>query len=491
MAARSLRRELLLWLVLPLAAVVCFNVWTTYRDATATADLITAHTLLASARAIAENIRVVDGALEAPIPPAALEMFASDVPDRVLYRVTTPAGVLIAGDPDVLVPPQTPKGLEPLYFETAFRGQKMQAVAMAQPIIALETGGNALVAVGQTLGNHDRLVTRLWLKALRDQVLLVAAAGVLALFGLRRGLAPLIALRRQVVERNPSALIPFSTDTVQSELRPLVEALNEAFARVQRQIATQRRFVANAAHQFRTPLALLKTQATVGRRESGSHAKDEALAAIDATVDGMSRLSNQLLSLARAEQGSASLRKETVDFAAIAREAVISLSGLAEARAIDLGYEGALGPVPVHGHATLLRELVVNLADNALRYTPNGGMVTVTLEGEAEGVTLRVEDNGPGIPPEERERVFERFYRRLDSGADGTGLGLAIVREIVSAHDGHIELTGCRPPPGLAVIVRLPKAAQLTASHGAAAAASLPAGSRPASSDIPPAAPPP
>src|SRR5260221_4500842 len=324
MATRSLRRELLAWLVLPLAAVVAFNLWTTYRSASVTADLLTDRPLLASARVIAERIRETDGVLEAPIPPSALEMFASGTPDRVLYRVTRPSGILIAGDPDVIAPPQAPKGLEPFYFYATFRGQPVRAVAIAQPIIAPVNSGSALVAVGQTLQGHDRLITDLWLKALRDQVLLIAAAGVLVLFGLRRGLAPLISLRKEVVERDPAVLAPFDTATVQSELRPLVEALNEAFARIQRQIATQRRFVANAAHQLRTPLALLKTQATVGSRETGAAAKDEAFAAIDRTVDGMSRLSNQLLSLARAEQGSALLRKEPVDFAAITREAVES-----------------------------------------------------------------------------------------------------------------------------------------------------------------------
>jgi two-component system sensor histidine kinase TctE len=348
--------------------------------------------------------------------------------------------------------------LEPLYFDAEFRGRRVRAVAIAQPIIASQNGGNALVAVGQTLQSHDQLVTSLWLKALRDQVLLVVAAGVLALFGLRRGLAPLIALRKEVVERAPEALLPFGTATVQNELRPLVDVLNEAFARIQRQIATQRRFVANAAHQLRTPLALLKTQATVGLRETGASAKDEALSAIDTTADAMSRLSNQLLSLARAEQGSASLRKENVDFDAITREAIESLSGLAVARGIDLGFEGQSEPPAVFGHATLLRELVVNLVDNALRYAPSGGVVTVTLRGGADGVVLRVEDNGPGIPPDERERVFERFYRCLAGGAEGTGLGLAIVREIVLSHDGTISLADCVPPSGLLVSVRLPPA---------------------------------
>ena len=458
MAARSLRRDLLAWLMLPLAAVAAFNVWTTYRNASTTAGLITDRTLLASARAIAERIRESDGVLEAPIPPSALEMFASDYPDRVLYRVTSPGGILIAGAPDVIAPPQAPKGLEPLYFDAEFRGQAVRAVVIAQPIVALQNSGNAMVAVGQTLGSHDQLVASLWLKALRDQALIIAAAGVLALFGLRRGLAPLISLRKEVVQRDPAALAPFDTVTVQSELRPLVDALNEAFARIQRQIATQRRFVANAAHQLRTPLALLMTQATVGLREKETSAKDEALSAMGAAVVGMSRLSNQLLSLARAEQGSALLRKQPVDFTAIVREAVESLSGLAEARGIDLGYEGGTDPLTVFGHATLLRELVVNLADNALRYTTAGGVVTVALAGGADGIGLRVEDTGPGIPPDERERVFERFYRRLDAGSEGTGLGLAIVREIVASHDGTISLAERDPPPGLLVTVRLPPA---------------------------------
>ena len=150
------------------------------------------------------------------------------------------------------------------------------------------------------------------------------------------------------------------------------------------------------------------------------------------------------------------LRKEPVDFTAIAREAVESLSSLAETRRIDLGLEGVSNPLTVFGHATLLRELVVNLADNALRYTPAGGVVTVTLAADTDGIVLRVEDNGPGIPADERERVFERFYRRLDTGSEGTGLGLAIVREIVASHDGTISLAGRDPPPGLLVTVRLP-----------------------------------
>ncbi|ODT18078.1 MAG: hypothetical protein ABS57_06845 [Mesorhizobium sp. SCN 65-12] len=456
MATRSLQRELLGWLLVPLTAVVCFNVWTTYESAVETADLITDRTLLASARVIAEDIQENDGVLEATIPPAALEMFASDPPDRVFYRVTAPSGLIIAGHPDIVVPSGQPAGLEPTFFQTMFRDQPVRAVAIAQPIISARNPGRAVVAVGQTLNAHDQLMTGLWLKALRDQVLLVAAAGLLGVFGLRRGLAPILKLRDDVIERDPTELKPFAVNSVQSELRPLVEALNEAFARIQRQMAAQRRFVANAAHQLRTPLALLKTQVGVGMREPGTAAKEEALAAADKSVDGMARLSNQLLSLARAEQGSSSLMKSAVDVQAVARDALEGLTQAALSRDIDLGFEAGEGEFVVWGHPTLLRELVVNLVDNALRYTPRRGSVTARISREGEAILLQVEDTGPGIAEVDREKVFERFYRSAEAGGDGTGLGLAIVREIVSSHDGEVGLSGRQPPPGLTAWVKLP-----------------------------------
>jgi two-component system, OmpR family, sensor histidine kinase TctE len=455
MGSRSLYRELLGWLLLPLAAVVCFNVWTTYENATETANLITDRTLLSSARAIAENIRQYEGVLEAPIPPAALEMFSSDTPDRVIYRVTTPRGELIAGYPDVIAPPRAPMGLEPIYFVAESRGEPVRAVAIAQPIVASENAGYALVAVGQTLNSHDRLVTGLWLKALRDQVLLVAAAGLLAFFGLRRGLAPMMRLRDKVMLRGPEVLEPFDAQDVQTELKPLVKALNEAFARVQRQVATQRRFVANAAHQLRNPLALAKTQANVGLRATDVETKNEALAGIDASVGKMNYLSNQLLVLARAEQGNTLLRKEVVDFGKIAREALESLSELSFERGIDLGLVSDASSLAINGHSTLLRELVLNLIDNAIRYTPSGGVVTASLRRDGSIIIFRVEDSGRGIPESDRERVFERFYRRLESGGEGSGLGLAIVREIVLAHGGTITLEDRLPAPGLVAEVRL------------------------------------
>lgn len=455
--SRSLRRELLGWLLLPLTAVVAFNIWTTYSNARQTADLVTDRLLLAAARVIAENVRESDGVIEAPIPPAALEMFANEDRDRMFYRVTGPRGELITGHPDMPMPPQRPSERRPLYYQDSFRGEPVRAVALGQFVVSKDgAGGEAVVMLSQTLRSHDRFERELWLGALRDQVVLVAIATILALFGLQYGLQPLLQLRDAVRRRSHDSLEPLDAHNVQHELKPLVSALNEALAQVRHQVAAQRRFVANAAHQLRTPLTSLKAQIGVGLRASEGGGSHEALEGMNTTVDGMKRLSNQLLSLVRAEQGSALLHREALDFTALCRNAVESLALIALDRSIDLGFEAPSQLLQVHGHATLLRELIVNLVENALRYTPEGGTVTVKLLRQGAMVIMRVEDDGPGIPQEEREKVFEAFYRRLDGGVEGSGLGLAVVKEIVASHEGTIVLQDGAAGRGLTAVVSLP-----------------------------------
>jgi two-component system sensor histidine kinase TctE len=272
--ARSLRRELLAWLLVPLAGVVGFNAWSAHSGAVETANLITDRTLLASARVIAEQVKETDGSVEALIPPSALEMFASPERDRVIYRIMAPSGELIAGFPDVAIPPHPPRDLQPVFFEARFRVEDIRVVAIAQPVVSRTAGGNALVVVGTTLHSRDQLVRELWTRSLRDQTLLVGIAALLALLGLQRGLAPLLSLSKELAQRDPRSLHRLEHTNVQSELKPLIDALNHAFERVQAYIALQRRFIANASHQLRTPLAILKTQSTVGLRETGSAAKD-------------------------------------------------------------------------------------------------------------------------------------------------------------------------------------------------------------------------
>ena len=451
MRASSLRLQLLAWLLIPLGFVVAFNALTAYANARLTASTITDRLLLAAARVLAEQVQVDNGQIEALILPSALGIFASVGQDRALYAITAPDGRLIAGYPDVPQPPRAATTSEPVYFSARFRTQEVRAVALLQPLPALHSGATALVIVGETLRGEDIIVADLWYRSALQQVTLVLIAAALAWFGLQRGLSPLMALRDHVRDRDIEALTPFAPGIVQTELEPVVGALNDAAARVRTQIGLQRRFIDDAAHQLRTPLTLLKMQASAGLRAGKSEAKDEALEAVNSATDQLTRLANQLLALARAEPGGAQASRETVDLAAVARRILDSRAGTALDRHIDLGFE-ATG-APVTGDAAMLGELVANLVDNALLYTPPGGRVTVYVDAPAGRARLRVEDDGPGIPEAERERVFDRFHRVLGSGVEGSGLGLAIVREIARAHAATVALAA--PPSGAGLLAEV------------------------------------
>lgn len=458
MWANSLRRQLLFWMLLPLVAVALFNVWTSYRDAQTLANLATDRALLASARVIAENIYAGDGAIEANIPPSALELFVSETPDAVAYQVKAPDGRLLAGNPNLNPPPDRVVDFAPVYFFTSYRGNLVRAVALGQPVVAGKTSNMATVVVAQTLAGHNALVSSLLRKVLRDQILLGVVAIVLALVGLRQGLAPLGKLSRMIKDRDSRNFAALPVATTQYELRPLVNALNAALQGIEAQVAAQRRFVANAAHQIRTPLALLKTQSLVGLQARNTHEKDEALAAISKNVGGLSRLATQLLTLARSEQGAALLRKDNVDINAIVRGAVETMLPASFDRQIDLGFDGGDVPIVIFGHSGLLHEAMVNLIDNALRHAPQGGTVTARIKAIGEVVVIVVEDSGPGIAPQDRAGVFDRFQRGavLASESSGSGLGLAIVKEIAAAHLGSVELGERDPAPGLLVRITLP-----------------------------------
>jgi two-component system sensor histidine kinase TctE len=243
---------------------------------------------------------------------------------------------------------------------------------------------------------------------------------------------------------------------VQSELHPLVHALNDHMERVQNQMAAQRRFVSNAAHQLRTPLALISTQASVAAREDDRVKRDEALQALRLSTRQVTRLASQLLTLSRAEPGSRRPRSDVIDLSATARHVLENQAEEALRRRIDLGLETG-GPVHVEGDGTMLREMLVNLVDNALRYGRDGGVVTVSVQRDGATALLEVEDDGPGIAEAERGPVFERFYRVMGTASEGSGLGLAIVREVVDGAGGTVELSAA-PQGGLLVTIRLPLA---------------------------------
>jgi two-component system sensor histidine kinase TctE len=447
----SLRAQLLAWVVLTLIGAICINLYLSFRSADATAKLVTDHTLLASARVIAEAVRVdANGTVQIDIPPAALEMFDTGYGDRVFYKVVTAWGNLVAGFPDLPRPERDSIG-----EDRTFRTDGVRVLMLSHPVVGLDQDSTISVAVAVTHNSQDAMRRRLWLSDFTKQLALVLLAGLVTIIGLQRGLAPVLRLRDAVRERGRQRLDPLDPHMVQNELRPLVHALNDHMERVQNQMAAQRRFVSNAAHQLRTPLALISTQASVAARETDHIRRDEALTALRSSTRQVTRLASQLLTLSRAEHGSRRPRNDAIDLAETARRVLETLAEEALRRNIDLGLEASEKPVCVEGDGTMLREMLVNLVDNALRYTQDGGRVTVGVEQEDDTALLWVEDNGPGIPEAERAHVFERFYRIMGTEPEGSGLGLAIVREVVDGAGGSAALADAAGG-GLLVSVRLP-----------------------------------
>lgn len=445
----SLRVRLLWWMLVPLALYVAFTATSEYRSARRTAGLVQDSRLLASARMLAGQVRWVDGALRAEVPPAALELFASPQHDQVFFSVWAEGGPdlrLLAGIPDFPSPPDEPAVDAPTSYDTALRDIPVRAVSVVRLMYDNGRVEHVHVSVGATGRARDAMVVALWRPQFVREVGMVLLAAVLACIGLTFELRPLVKLGEDVVDRDPMHLEPIRVERLHAELRPIVDAINQCIARLGAQSAAQRRFIADAAHQLRTPLTLLGTQLQYARQQHALDAcapastLDETLAAMHQSNRAMVALTNKLLLLAQAEaRDLARLPGDTIDLCEVVREVVETLALLAQTRGIDLGAE-LDGVAPVSGHRELLSAMVGNLVENALRYTPTGGRVTVSVSTRgADRIVLEVLDNGPGIAAEARARVFEPFFR-ASADTEGTGLGLAIVREIAQSHRADVSL---------------------------------------------------
>ncbi|HSW26442.1 MAG TPA: sensor histidine kinase N-terminal domain-containing protein, partial [Burkholderiaceae bacterium] len=450
-----LRSLLLRWLLIPSLLLWAGGFALGYWRSLAQANEAFDRTLLGSALVLGEHLLIDGGEVVADLPHAALEMLRTDAQDRVFYRVSLlDGGRQVTGYEDLPAPPG-PAAAEPSFYDAEYRGQTVRIVALRHTLLDGSGRRQLLVQVAETLDARHALTRRMVLQAALVQLLLICAAAGLIVLGVRRGLAPLRRLRDEVRSRDPDDLRPVATGEVPREVAPLIEAINVHTER-QRQLGeAQLRFVANASHQLKTPLTLLRALSGQAQLESDSAPVRAVLARLDATTDATARIVGQLLTLARAEPGHA-LQHAPLDLTALAHDTTFELLAAAGAKRIDLGFEGQ-GALPVHGDPVLLRELVGNLVQNAIAYTPDGGRVTVAVGRRAGRPWLSVVDNGPGIPGAERERVFERFYRGAASEAPGSGLGLAIVKEICARHGIAITL-GDAPGggPGLGVQLSWP-----------------------------------
>jgi two-component system, OmpR family, sensor histidine kinase TctE len=458
----SLRGQLLRWLLIPLLILVALDAVSVYHNALEAADLAYDRTLLASTRALAERVSIIDGKVVADVPYVALDSFETDTLGRLYYKVTGIKGDFVSGYDDLPPLPKDAARSEAypalVYFYSAdYRGEPVRIAALYQPVYDDTIRGIALIQVGESREARRDLSRKILFDTLWRQTVLVSVAALLAWFAVRFVLRPLMQLRQEVEARATTDLSDFDAAQVHKEVRPLVAAMNGYMARLQTLIAGQRRFIADASHQLRTPLTVLKTQAELALREHDPRAMREIVESIAQTTDTTVHLANRLLTLARAEHGAAEGEFTTISLTDTARQVGLELAQLAVKKDIDLSLEG-IDDVTVEGSALLLHEMIANLVDNAIRYTPSGGSVTLRVRGGVRPL-LEVEDSGPGIPAAERERVFAPFYRVASAqavNASGSGLGLTIVRDIAASHGARIRLSDAAGG-GLKVVVHFPE----------------------------------
>jgi two-component system sensor histidine kinase TctE len=402
------------------------------------ADVAYDRWLLDSARSLTQEIKVREGKVFVELPPAALEIFKWDESDKTYFKIISAEKGMLAGDKFV----PEPFDLEtdwtrPVYFDDEMYGEPVRVVSM---LIAPEhSSEKVFVHVAETLNKRRSMMMDILLADLVPQLTLVLLAGIYLLAGVKRGLRPLHTLADEIAQRSSRDLRPISEQHVFLEVRALTDTINELLARLGSAIATQQRFIANAAHQLRTPLAGLKLQAERALREQDVSAMKPALTQIQGCADRMSHLTTQLLILARSEPIDGEYELRPVDLCKLAKETCMDWVPKALQRHMELSFEGSKRALYVRGDDVLLRELLANLLDNAICYGHDHGNIIVKVDSYPSP-RLSVEDDGSGIPEVELDKVFERFYRIPGSPGDGCGLGLAIVKEIADLHKAQLEL---------------------------------------------------
>ncbi|MCC2674302.1 MAG: two-component system response regulator [Ramlibacter sp.] len=439
-----LQRKLLAWLLGPLMLLLALDTVAAYWTSQRFVNIAYDRALHEIAREIVLHVRSGPAGPRVELSKAAADILLTDAEDRVFFRVDAADGGMLGGDPQLPAPPveRGHRAGEPRFFAGSLRGEAVRMVMARMP--ANEIAGAPLVhvQVAETLNKRSRLAWEMVANVVLPQLLLVVMAAVVVWLGVSRGLEPLKRLRRAVSDRSHRDLSPIDTHDVPGEVRPLVDEVNDLMARLGKTFDFQSRFVADAAHQLKTPVSGLKAQIELALRESDPERVRHSLAQLYISADRLSRLVRQLLSLARNEPGALdTVELQPLDLNAFALEVCMDWVPHAIRRDIDLGFEGMEQALMIDADRDRLRELINNLVDNAIRYSQAGGRVTVRVSSAADGrYGLAISDDGPSIPVSERKRIFERFHRLLGTREDGSGLGLAIVSEIATLHRASISL---------------------------------------------------
>lgn len=454
---RTLRSRLLLWISVPFLALWVLSTVIDHDVATGFVNLNYDRALLDTALDLGRNVRETNDQLYLDLPQPVIEMLISGEQGRFHYRANGPSGEYITGDPDLPDPPEDEKGDRVTYYDAVYRGEPIRAVALRVPVRPGSGKGAIMIHVAEKATLRTDSARQIMLRMMVPQAVLVIFAALAIWFGVGFGLRALTSVRTEIESRSHVDLSPISEFNTPYEVRPLVRAMNDLLSRLSAALAAQQRFIADAAHQLRTPVAALKTQTELAVRQVGTGEARATLQQLHTAADHAGRLVSQLLTLARAEPGShRSVMRERLNLAALARETAGDWVPRALNRGIDLGFDDASSAAEISADPFLVRELLNNLIDNAINYTPSGGRVTVRVLQDHGRPTLEVEDDGCGIAEDERERVFERFYRSAAGMPEGCGLGLAIVREIAQGHGAIAAIHSGAGNRGTRVVIAFP-----------------------------------
>ena len=460
---RSLFGEILDWMLTPLLLLWPLSLALTWFVAQGIASKPFDRALEFNLQALTQFVVSQDGKVSFTLTPQARDLLRADDSDLVYYQVVDPRGELISGESDFPLPRdnETPEPGRVLMRDDLVRGDE---VRVAYTWLSRGNGTQRLVLmqVAETKGKRSTLATEIIKGVMVPQFVILPLAVLLVWLALVRGIRPLNELEQRIRARKPDDLSPIEESFIPQEVAPLVSSINDLLTRLKTSLTTQKRFLADAAHQLKTPLAGLRMQAELAQRETDPVEIRGSLQQIARSSARATHTVNQLLALARAETTGRTLPSARIDLAKLVTSVVQDSVPRALEHGTDLGYEGP-DSVPadcmMDGNPTLLQEMVRNLVDNAINYSGRGGVVTarVLLDRFSGVQILQVEDNGPGIPENERDLVLQPFYRALGTNVDGSGLGLAIVHEIAQQHGASVYMDDAHPDQpnrGLLVSVR-------------------------------------
>jgi two-component system sensor histidine kinase TctE len=434
----TLRGQLLRWLLIPLFVLFLTDAAGSFYMAARLSGGVYDRELMEIARELALHVKREGDSLAFDLERDAERTLLLDQYDQVYFAVRAPDGRLIAGEGALPQPKAAEAGAT--FYDGVLHGDRIRIALLRAGTGADAFGPASIVQVAETLVKRNDLAREIFIGVTLPQLLLILIAGVLVWGGVARGFVPLRRLQQAVAARSHLDLSPVSAENVPGEVHPLLQAINDLMARLDTVLSFQNRFIADAAHQLRTPVAGLKAHIEVALREDDTAQTRKSLAHLYTGVERISRLVSQLLSLARNEPGTVRrLDLAPIDLNRLAFDVTTEWVPEAYKKNIDIGFEGDDGQTMIRGDSVRLTELLNNLLDNAIRYSRPGGRVTVRVQRDHRP-RVSISDDGPSIPVEERQRVFERFHRLLGSHTDGSGLGLAIVREIATLHEAEITL---------------------------------------------------